>query len=170
MRTERQGVAQIEQSNGRFFQVFGEVLTRKVTSEHTGGAYALFEAVSRPHAHVPAHIHHREDECFYILEGDYTFLIEGREVHATAGTVCYVPKGTLHGHQNVSQRPGRMLAWQTPGGLSEKFYEEIGEDETDEEVPPIDAQSPQAVTIVRTAARYGIEILPPPAQSAKGPE
>ena len=170
VRTESQKVAQVEQSNGRPLQVFGELLTRKVASEQTGGAYSLFEAVTQPHAHVPAHIHHREDECFYILKGDYVFQIEGHEVHAPTGTVCYVPKGTLHGHQNISQRQGSMLAWQTPGGLSEQFYEEVGEDATDEEVPPIDAQAPQAVTIVRTAAHYGIEILPPHALSPKGPK
>src|SRR3712207_7106464 len=49
----------------------------------------------------PSHVQHREDESFYVLEGEYEFLVEGRTLNAGAGTLLYVPKGKLHTHRNV---------------------------------------------------------------------
>jgi hypothetical protein len=61
-----------------------------------------------------------------VLEGEYEFLIEGRTLMASAGALIYVPKGTLHTHNNMGEGVSRMLVTQTPGGLSEKFFEETG--------------------------------------------
>jgi mannose-6-phosphate isomerase-like protein (cupin superfamily) len=112
--------------------IFGELVTYKVTAEQTGGAYSLFEVMSRPEeGGPPPHVQHREEEAFYVLEGEYEFLVEGRILRAGTGSLLYVPRGNLHAHRNVGEGVGRMLVNQTPGGLHERFFEEVGEPATD---------------------------------------
>ena len=120
----------------RSLWVLGELLTYKVPSQQTGGAYALFEVVSRLGAGPPPHVQHRENESFYVLEGDYEFLIGGETLRVGAGSLIYVPKGTLHSHKNVGEGIGRMLVTQTPGGLYEHFFEQVGKKPLDGELRP----------------------------------
>src|SRR3712207_1827930 len=99
----------------------GELLTYKISSHRTGGAYSLFEVTTQPEAGPPPHIHYREDESFYVLEGDYEFLIGSETLRVGAGSLLYVRKGTLHAHRGTGEGVGRMLLTQTPGGLYEHF-------------------------------------------------
>ncbi len=146
----------------RSMWVLGELVTHKVPSQRTGGAYALFEVAAQPGAGPPPHVHHREDESFYVLEGDYEFLIEGGTIRVDAGSLLYVPKGTLHAHKNVGEGVGRLLLTQTPGGLYEHFFEEVGEGEPTKVVmASLDLGSPEVARITAIAARYGIEIALP---------
>jgi quercetin dioxygenase-like cupin family protein len=140
--------------------VFGELVMYKTKSERTGGAYSLFEVVTQPGGGPPPHVQHREDEACYVLEGEYGFLIEGRTFRAGTGSLLYVPRGNLHAHKNVGDRPGRMLVSQTPGGLHELFFEEVGEPPTDGS-RPIPEEPPTAEMIAQIAANFGIEIPPP---------
>lgn len=110
----------------RSLWVLGELVTYKITSYQTGGAYSLFEVTAQPGAGPPPHVQHHEDEAFCVLEGEYEFLVEGRTINARAGSLIYVPKGNLHAHKNVGEEPGRMLVSQTPGGLHERFLEDVG--------------------------------------------
>ncbi|HZG62405.1 MAG TPA: cupin domain-containing protein, partial [Rubrobacteraceae bacterium] len=80
-----QGIAHIPPGEGRSLWVLGELVTCKTTSEKTGGAYSLFEVTTQPGGRVLAHVQHREDESFYVLEGEYEFLVEGRTLRAGAG-------------------------------------------------------------------------------------
>ena len=91
------------------------------------------------------HLQHREDEFFYVLEGDFEFLIGDEAIRAEAGTLLYVSKGCLHAHKNAGPQIGRLLVSQTPGGLYEGFFAEIGEGVGIEKIETI-------------AARYGIEM------------
>ena len=163
-------VAQIPPGEGkRSLWVLGELLTYKIPSHKTGGAYSLFEVATHPGAGPPPHIHHREDETFYVLEGDYEFLIEGRTIRAGAGSLLYVPTGTLHAHRSVGEGVGRMLVTQTPGGLYERFFEEVGEEAPSNFVmASLEEGSPEAARITAIAARYGIEMALPPEQDARG--
>ena len=68
-------VTQIPPGEGtRSLWVLGELLTHKIPSRRTGGAYSLFEVSTQPGVGPPPHVQHREDECFYVLEGEYEFL------------------------------------------------------------------------------------------------
>jgi mannose-6-phosphate isomerase-like protein (cupin superfamily) len=138
----------------------GELLTYKVPSQHTGGAYALFEVATQPGVGPPSHIHHREDEAFYVLEGDYEFLIGKKTLRVGAGSLLYVPKGTLHAHRGVGEGVGRMLLTQTPGGLYEHFFEEVGKPMEGEIGWPVLKDEPEVANIATIAAKYGIEIPP----------
>jgi mannose-6-phosphate isomerase-like protein (cupin superfamily) len=146
----------------RSLWVMGELLTHKIPDQRTGGAYSLFEMATEPGAGPPPHINHREDESFYVLEGVYEFLVDERTVVAQAGSIVYVPKGSLHAHNGVGEGVGRMLVTQTPGGLYERFFEELGKvAEGDDAEPPVFEEQADAESIVATAAKYGIEIPPP---------
>jgi mannose-6-phosphate isomerase-like protein (cupin superfamily) len=140
--------------------VMGELLTYKIPSQRTGGAYSLFEVTTQPGAGPPPHVQHREDESFYVLEGEYEFLDNGRTLRAEAGSLLYVPKGTLHAHKNVGEGAGRMLVTQTPGGLYEHFFEEVGKPAVGDAGPLVFDDHPDVRRIVALAAQYGIEIPP----------
>ena len=146
----------------RSLWVFNEFVTHKIPSQRTGGAYAHFEVATRPGAGPPPHIHHREDESFYVLEGEFEILAGKETLRVGAGSLLYVPKGTLHAHRAIGEGVGRMLVTQTPGGLYERFFEEVGEEASSNVVmASLEAGSPKAARIAEVAARYGIEIAPP---------
>ena len=148
----------------RSLWVLGELVTYKITSYQTGGAYSLFEVTAHPGAGPPPHVQHREDEAFCVLEGEYEFLVEGHTIYAGAGSLIYVPKGNLHAYNNVGEGIGRMLVSQTPGGLHERFFEEIGEEMKDGSTAPASEDPPDMERIAKIAAEYGIE-MPPPGRS-----
>ncbi len=146
--------------------VLGQLVTYKVTSDQTGGAYSLFEVASQPGTEAPPHVQHREDEAFYVLEGDYEFLVEDRTLRMLAGSLLYVPKGNLHAYKNVGKGSGRMLVSQTPGGLHERFFEEVGEVAPDRRELRVPERLENLARTREIAAGYGIEIpLPPEKQT-----
>jgi quercetin dioxygenase-like cupin family protein len=160
-------VAHIPPGEGRrrSLWVMGEMVTCKVTSDQTSGAYSLFEIATQPGDGPPPHVQHWEDESFYVLEGEYEFLDEtGRTIRAGVGSLIYVPRGRLHTHKNVGDKSGRMLVSQTPGGSHERFFEEVGK-LVDGEAGSHFSENPSVVaSIVAIAAKYGIEIPVPMAQ------
>ena len=161
-RTTEKAVAHIPPGEGaRSLWVFDEFVTHKILSPRTGGAYTTFEVTTQPGAGPPPHVNHREDESFYVLEGEYEFLIEGSTIKARAGSLLYFPKGTLHAHRNVGEGVGRMLVTQTPGGLYERLFEEVGRPVEGEAGSRFFEEQADAESIVATAAKYGIEIPPP---------
>ena len=159
-----QGSVHIPPGEGRSLWVLGELVTCKTTSEQTGGAYSLFEVTTQPGGGVLPHVQHREDESFYVLEGEYEFPVEGRTIRASAGSLLYVPKSTLHAHKNVGTTSGRLLVSQTPGGLHERFFEEIAEPAMDRSEPSVTEGLQDMRRTIAIAVKYGIEIPPPPGQ------
>jgi len=139
-----------------------QLLTRKVSGARTGGAFSLFEVAVRPGGGQAPHIQHEEDECFYVLEGEFAFLIEGARIEAGPGSLLYVPKGTLHAFENVGGATGKLLMGQTPGGLHERFVEEAGEPVSGFAVAggdPSAGGSPGTERFAGKAAKYGIETV-----------
>ncbi len=160
---ERTGSAYVGPGEGRAVWILGgQLLTLKVTAEQTGGAYSLFEDTVPPQNGTLPHIHHREDESFYVVEGEFEFLRDGETIRAGAGSLVYVPRGSLHAFKNVGEERGRLLLSQTPGGLHERFFEEVGEEATDRTTPPVGAESPDLLALVAVAAKYGTEMTAPP--------
>ena len=138
------------------------LVTLKVSSERTGGAYSLFEMAVGAGGSSQPHVQHREDECFYVLDGEFEFLIEGAGIEAGPGSLIYVPKGDLHAFENTGETTGRMLISQTPGGVYEGFVEEVGEPASGgEAAPPAAEQPPDAERLIVIGAEYGIETVPP---------
>ena len=138
-----------------------QLITRKVSSEQTGGAYSLFEVAVEPNGGSQPHIQHREDECFYVLEGQFEFVIEGASIEVGPGSLIYVPKGNLHAFKNVGRATGRLLVNQTPGGLYERFIEEMGKLLATEEAafPTAEEPPPEAERLSAIGAEYGVETV-----------
>ena len=157
----QEGVAYVRPGEGRSLWVLGELVTYKTTSEQTGGAYSLFEVITHPGAGPPPHVHHREDEAFYVLEGQFEFSSDGETLRVGAGSLLYVPKGILHAHKNIGEGVGRMLISQTPGGLYEYFFEEVGKPPDDDGGSLLKEEQAGLERMMEVAAKYGIEIPSP---------
>ncbi len=146
---------------GEAVWVVGDLITLKLTSEDTGGAFSLFEGLVPPGGGPPPHIQHREDESFYVLEGEFEILVGEETIPAGAGSCVHVPIGTLHTFKNVGTSPGRLLGIVAPGGL-EKFFLEVGKPATEGSSAP--EGEPDVGKIVEIGQKYGLEIPPPPGQ------
>ena len=146
---------------GRALWVLGDLYEFKAVSEDTRGAFATWETTATPGLPgPPPHIHHREDETFYVLEGEVELFVNGRVIEAATGTFVNIPRGTLHTFRNTGTDPARLLVSVVPGGF-EKFFYEIGEPATDPASPP--AGPPDVEKVLAAAPKYDLEIPPPPA-------
>lgn len=135
---------------GKKLSVVGDSNTILLAGEDTGGTLALIETTAPPGVGPPLHIHHREDETFAILEGEFEFQVDGEVYRPTQGSVVFAPKGRPHRFQNVGPTPGRMLISLTPAGL-ENFFIEV------DQVPPdrqLDLERLAAI-----ARKYELELL-----------
>src|SRR5262245_61567134 len=95
-------------AEGRTIAVVGDVYRFLATGEDTNGKYALFEAFVSPGG-PPPHVHSREEEGFYVLEGEITFTIGDKRLVASAGMFANMPVGPPHSFKNESGRPAKML-------------------------------------------------------------
>jgi len=133
----------------------------KAVSETTNGAYTLTELTAHPEFVPPPHIHHREDEAFYVLEGQFEFWYNEQTFTAGVGSFVYLAKGRVHKHGATGGASARALVLHTPAGL-ERFIAEAGKPATDQSVQPTPPQISELERIVTIAQKYGIEVPPPP--------
>jgi mannose-6-phosphate isomerase-like protein (cupin superfamily) len=145
-------------NDGRKFWLVGDLITLKMVSSDTDGAFALVEEVTPPQGGPPPHIHTREDETFYVLDGELEFVIGGRVLLATAGSVVYGPKGIPHAFRNVGTTPSTMVVFIAPAGF-ERMIEEVGELATDPSSPP--EGPPNIERLVALNQKYGVDVPPP---------
>lgn len=140
----------------------GYLLTFLVTGEETGGAFSVVEEVGRKglSAEPPMHVHSREEESFYVLEGRMRFVVGDEQVDAPAGTLVVLPRGIPH-RFTLETEHVRMLNMCTPAGF-EGFFRELSEPAPSMTLPPAPDGPPDIERLLRTAAAYGVEILPPP--------
>src|SRR5437763_5330069 len=104
-------------TEGRTVAVVGDVYRFLATGEDTDGKYALWEAIVPPGGGPPPHVHSREEEGFYVLEGEITFTVGDRRLVATAGTFANMAVGTPHSFRYESNNTARMLISSAPAGL-----------------------------------------------------
>jgi quercetin dioxygenase-like cupin family protein len=106
----------------------------------------------------PLHVHHNEDETFYVLDGEVTFLVGEERIDLAVGDYLFAPRGIAHAYVVRSER-ARMLVTASPGGIEQVFVS-LGVPVTGAE-PPTDAVMPMDEA-VRLFAGYGAEIIGPP--------
>ncbi len=123
--------------------------------------YALCEARVLPGGGPPPHIHHREDEAFFVLEGEISFMLGDRKVVARPGSFIQGPRGIPHAFKNESEAPARVLILVTPPGF-EKFMEEFAHPVPSFDSPPVPVAPADIQKLLAVAPKFGIEILPPP--------
>lgn len=147
-------------TQGRTVAVVGDVYRFLATGEDTNGKYALWEALVPPGGGPPPHVHSREEEGFYILEGEITLTVNGERIVATAGMFANMPVGTPHSFKNESSRPARMLISVAPAGLEQIFFE-CGVPLAEGATTALPPSKEEIVKLVAAAPRFGIEFLLP---------
>jgi quercetin dioxygenase-like cupin family protein len=147
--------------HGKTYSAVGDKYVMLATGEQTGGAYCLAEATVPPGGGPPPHYHTREEEAFYVLEGEITFVVDGRTVVGTPGTFVQIPRGTPHAFKNHSAAPARMLIQCVPAGF-EEFMAEFATELSSPNVPPLPPSTGEIEKLLRIAPNYGIVMLPPP--------
>ena len=126
----------------------------KVSDADSDGQLAFFHLVAPPMSGPPRHVHSREDELFYVLEGDLVFELDGeRHVVGPGGTV-FLRRGVVHAYQNFGPSDARLLIATTPGGFS-NFFLELSAALPNGGMPPLEA-------LRALDAKYGITTLGPP--------
>ena len=146
--------------DGRTIAVVGDVYRFLATGADTNGKYAMWEAIVPPGGGPPPHVHSREEEGFYILEGEITIHLGEERIVATAGMFANMPVGTPHSFKNETDRPAKMVISVAPAGLEQMFFEvgiPVVQGATTA-APPTKAEIEKLVEI---APRYGIEIMLP---------
>lgn len=136
-------------------RLFKQTIAIVASSSDTNGAVGAVEVTGPGGAVPPLHVHHREGEAFYVLEGEYSVFIGDDVITASPGTWVWGPRDVPHGYQVHSAR-GRHLSLMMPGGF-EAFFEEVAAIAT----PDADPRSEMS-RLAAVAARYGVEPLGPP--------
>ena len=108
--------------SGRVLKSLG--ITHKLTSDQTGGAFYVCEAVFGPESGSPLHIHHYEDEVIHVLEGAIEIRLDHEKLHVPAGGIVHLPKKIPHALQNPLKTPLRIMVHAIPGGL-ENYFDEV---------------------------------------------
>ena len=138
----------------------GSLMTFLATGEETHGQFALIEAVARRGNVPPPHIHHREDEIFYVLEGEIVVSVGDRTIKGTAGTMVFLPRDVRHSF-TIESEQSRMLILLTPAGL-EGWFKEFSAPAPAMTLPPADEPAYGEVQrMLEAAPRYGIEFVLP---------
>lgn len=134
-------------------------MTVKATAATTGGAFGLVESLIAPGFSPPLHVHHREDESFYVLEGELSMRCGDRTFRASAGSFVFLPRDVPHTFVVEGDAPARMLTLLTPGG-GEGVFVDAGRRPEHDGLPP--ATPPDLATLKRVSEQYGAEIVGPP--------
>jgi quercetin dioxygenase-like cupin family protein len=135
----------------------GSLMTIKARAEDTGGALGLVEGSFYEGFGPPLHVHSREDEALYVLEGQIRFRQGDDEFVAGPGTWVWGPRGVPHAFK-VESESARALVVITPGGL-ERMFEEGGVAAAESAEPPDQAYDPEAAIAI--SKRFGFEVVGP---------
>jgi quercetin dioxygenase-like cupin family protein len=147
-------------TEGNTIAVVGDVYRFLATGEDTNGKYAIWEAIVPPGGGPPPHVHSREEEGFYIIEGEITIQAGDVRIVATAGMFANMPVGTLHSFKNESKRPAKMLISVAPAGLEKMFFE-VGVPVAQGATTAAPPTKGEIERLLAVAPRYGIEIKLP---------
>jgi quercetin dioxygenase-like cupin family protein len=143
----------------RLLWSFNMLMDVKATAEETAGALTVIDSRLTPAANPPMHIHHDEDEGFFVLEGEVQFFLgDGAPRTARPGDFVFGPRGVPHRFEILTPE-ARMLVLGTPGG-AERFFAAVGEPATARTLPV--PQAPDIPQVLAAGAAHGIELLPPP--------
>ena len=149
----------LAREEGDAFWMFDALDTIKAGAGQTGGGLTVVEFLDFKGSSVPLHVNDRWDSGFYIVDGDYTFVIEEESLAVSPGAWIFVPRDTAHSWRCDSAQ-GRVLSITTPGGF-EAFYRHVGEPVTDRGRLPARTE-PDVEALSRAAAQHGIAIVGPP--------
>lgn len=150
-------------ADGAATWAMGGLFERLASGAETGGELGFSLVTQPPGIATPLHVHSRESEAFYLLDGTMTYRA-GEQVHRlSAGSFIYLPLGIAHAFRVTGTTPVRFLALTLPGGLMD-LYDEVGVPARGHRLPGPDA-TPVEEEISRwneVAPRYGLRVVGPP--------
>jgi quercetin dioxygenase-like cupin family protein len=136
---------------------FAGLAVIKATTEDTGGVLTIVEVTEPPGAEAPLHVHHREDEGFWILEGDVTLYVGDEKIEASAGDFAWGPRDIPHRY-TVGPNGCRMLFICTPAGF-EGLVRDMSVPAETRTLPPASDEEPDMEMVATVAQKYGAELL-----------
>jgi quercetin dioxygenase-like cupin family protein len=137
----------------------GSLTTLLADTEETGGTFALVESYMPSGFGTPYHVHHAEDEAYYVLEGEVTLVVDGQTIIAGPGTFAFGPRDIPHGYRVTSEGPSRMLLFAAPAGFDQFILD--ASVPARERALPSGPLPPTLEQIVAIAAKYHIDVLGP---------
>jgi mannose-6-phosphate isomerase-like protein (cupin superfamily) len=140
---------------------YGQLVTVHVTGEESEGRFSLVEFLMSPDHMTPLHVHHRDSQTVYVLEGEVTIWLPGRAHVLRPGACIYQPAGVPHTERVTSAEPARVLDVNSPAGFDE-FVAAAGERAAALTLPPADHPEPDLERLAALAAEHDIELLGPP--------
>ncbi len=140
----------IPATEGKAYRQFGRFYTFKLWSEETNGLLSIVEISTPPQSGPPLHIHRREDQTFYIVEGEFEIQCGDQRFQVTRGTITFLPRNIPHTYRNSGNTPGTLLEINTPAGF-EQFYEAVNRLSQDE--------SSDMQKIAEIAKQFELELL-----------
>jgi quercetin dioxygenase-like cupin family protein len=149
------GAHAVRANEGEAIWWFGALAEIKATAADTGGLMTIVEITEPPGAEAPMHVHYREDEAFWILEGEVAITVGDTTVKCHAGDYAFGPRGIPH-RFTVGENGCRMLFILTPGGF-EGLVREMGEPAPARTLPP--PAEPDMERVAAVAQAYGCELL-----------
>ncbi len=135
----------------------GALAVIKTTAADTGGRLTLVDVTDPPGVAAPLHVHHREDEAFWVLEGEVKVEIGGKSIEASAGDLVFGPRDIPHRYE-VGEAGSRMLFILTPGGF-EDLIRATSEPARTRTLPPADHPMPDEEQMMAAQAAAGCELV-----------
>jgi quercetin dioxygenase-like cupin family protein len=132
-------------------RIFGQEIYIKITGQQTGGAWSMIEQVTPPGSGAPVHMHSREDEAFFIAEGNFLFLVGEEKIETKPGDFLWAPRNVPHTFLNIGSIPARAIVVMSPPGL-EDFFQKVA----------AIAGPPTPDQIASLFDEYGMSLLGPP--------
>lgn len=140
----------------------GNLYTFLATSEETGGKFSLFDFLVPPKSSALPHIHSREDEAFYVIEGEVAFQLASptgiQTKVAPPGSLVFLPKGRPHAWENPGTTPAKMLSLIVPTGF-EGFFIDQNQPVIEKSAPTPPPLSPELLAPI--AQKYGVRPATP---------
>ena len=152
---------------GHSWWVYGDEDTFKIVSEQTGGALTIMETTVPPGGGTPLHIHHRESEGIYVLDGDLEIVDNGLTIPIHTGSFVFMPEGSIHSFTNTREDPSKVLILFVPGGF-EQCLMEMGTPVVAGQPPPPSRSDEDIATAKRIGPKYGLEIVDSSAPAGGG--
>lgn len=144
-----------DEGDGRWW--FGGLAVIKATAADTGGQMTIVEMTEPPGTEAPLHVHGREDEAFWVLDGSVTFEVGDATIEAHAGDYVFGPRDIPHRY-TVGDAGCRMLFICTPAGF-EHLVIALSEPARARTLPPPSEEEPDLERIATIAKAHGAELL-----------
>jgi quercetin dioxygenase-like cupin family protein len=135
---------------GKRLNILGHTATIKLHRRETEGHYYVVEIITPSGVGIPPHVHDREDEMVYIIEGEFMITLGNENFNAGPGTEIFFPRNIPHAFQNIGRSQGKTLWTIVPGGNFEDFFEELN---------MLSGGSQDMGMVIEIFGNYGIHIL-----------